>query len=130
MQTEPLNIQEEVIILALALSQSPALLLYRQNFVFDLALLEQLGLSRELITIVVPSIVITLNLPVGTLPSPLDLAEVQIVLGTLPAEFQALIFSLSTSLLQVQRMTRANEEKVTIVTKIMKENDYMPTINL
>lgn len=130
MQTEPLNIQEEVIILALALSQSPALLLYRQNFVFDLALLEQLGLSRELITIVVPSIVITLNLPVGTLPSPLDLAEVQIVLSFLSAEFQALIFSLSTSLLQVQRMTRANEEKVTIVTKIMKENDYMPTINL
>lgn len=130
MQTEPLNIQEEVIILALALSQSPALLLYRQNFVFDLALLEQLALSRELITIVVPSIVITLNLPVGTLPSPLDLAEVQIVLSFLSAEFQALIFSLSTSLLQVQRMTRANEEKVTIVTKIMKENDYMPTINL
>lgn len=130
MQTEPLNIQEEVIILALALSQSPALLLYRQNFVFDLALLEQLALSRELITIVVPSIVISLNLPVGTLPSPLDLAEVQIVLSFLSAEFQALIFSLSTSLLQVQRMTRANEEKVTIVTKIMKENDYMPTINL
>lgn len=120
--------QNQVMQLAIALAQVPALLLYRHGFWHDLLLLEQLALSRQQLTIVVPFIVTNLNLPVPTQTS-VDLAEVQRVLATLSAELQDLVRSFASSFIRVQQLTKEDQDNVTIITKIMKENDYIPKID-
>lgn len=58
-----------------------------------------------------------------------DLAEVQRVLATLSAELQDLVRSFASSFIQVQQLTKEDQDNVTIITKIMKENDYIPKID-